>query len=242
MHPVTALIELQEADLEIVRAEKRLDTLPEKQAILDVKHKAAEVAGLLEKAKQYCGEVDRAVTRGEDEIASLTEKMAAEQAKLTGGEITDHKMVANLSRELDALRRRKEKLEMETTALMEKAEKAAKQAATIEAAIGQLAAKEERLTEAFKKAGGEVLAEIARLKARRDALCKSVPAGTLASYERVRGSRHGIGVGVLKERTCGACGIEIPADRVHVLLDGPDVAECPMCRRLIVVRVPESGA
>lgn len=242
MHPTEALVEIQAADLDVLRAEKRLDSLPEKIAIIETRHKETEISGLLVKARAYEGEVDRAVARAEDEISMITEKMAVEQEKLTSGAISDHKEVTNVSREIDALRRRKEKLEMETVALMEKAEKAAKQVATIEAAIAKLSEREASLIEEFKRAGSAVQDEIAELKKRRAALCTLVDAETMAAYERTRDAKHGIGVGVLADRTCGACGIELPADRLHVLKEGPDVSVCPMCNRLLVVKMPAGDA
>lgn len=241
MHPTQVLAELQAIDLQIVRAEKHLEKLPEKRAILDCRRKQQEIADLLAKAEMLVAEVDRGVARSEDETASISEKMTAEQAKLSAGSITDHKELQHLAREIDALRRRRDKLEMDTIALMEKAEKARKQAATIAAAITKLRQHEESLVGAFKSAGGEALSRIDDLKKKRTALSGAIEADLLARYESLRETKHGIGAGVLKGSICGACGMELPADKLATLLDGPDIGICALCRRLLVVRVTVEG-
>ncbi len=241
MQPTKALAELQAIDLEISRAERDLEQLPEKTSILQSRHKQQEVADLLAKAQALVAEVERGVGRLEDETASIASKMAQEQEKLGSGAITEHKELQHLAREIDALRRRKDKLEMETIALMERADKARSQAKSIEAAITKLQAHEQGLLGAFKSAGGEALARIDDLKRRRVTLCSMVGEEVLDRYEAARRSKHGIGAGVLMGQTCGACGMELPADRLSVLLEGPDIGICPQCRRLLIVRLPGEG-
>lgn len=242
MHPTEALVALQETDLELARAEKRLEELPEKRAILECRRKQREVGTLFARARAYSDEVRRAISRSEDEAAQVSEKMASEQEKVNSGAITDHKELQNLTRELDALRRRRDRIDMETMGLMEKAEKAERQLASIEAAKTKLGDDEASLVEAYKSAGGEVLTRIEALKAERTRLTAALPKELLRRYEDACGSKHGIGAGVLDGAICRACGMELPADRIQALKDGGDIGECPMCRRLIVVRRPEAGS
>lgn len=242
MEPAVALLALQDADLGVTRTERELDELPEKKAILGIRKKKREVEALREKARAYSAGVGRAVSRVEDEVAALDEKLAHEQARLSSGEVTDHREVSNLTREMDGLRRRKDKLEMEELGLMEKGEKGAAQERTIEAAIAKLGSDEEAMVQRFKDAGSALLARIETLKAQRATLAAEIPADMLATYDSIRESKHGIGAARLDGGICGACRVELPADKIHLLLDGPDVSECPMCRRLLVVRLPESAA
>ncbi|MBA4371061.1 MAG: hypothetical protein C0418_05740 [Coriobacteriaceae bacterium] len=242
MEPAAALLELQDADLGVTRTGRELDGLPEKKAILEIRRKTREVQALLDKTHAYAAEVGRAVSRAEDETSGLDAKLAAEQKRLTSGEVSDHREVQHLTREMDSLRRRKDKLEMETIALMEKGEKAEAQSRTIVAAIAKLASDEQALVERFKQAGSVLLTRIESLKARRASLAAGLPADVLAAYESARETKHGIGAARLTDGVCGACRVELPADKLHLLLDGPAVAECPMCRRLLVVHLPADTA
>lgn len=234
MHPSAALLALQAVDIDIMRAEKRLDELPEKRAILEARAKQREVQTMAEKAGLLVRKLESELKARQDEIAMLTEKLAVEQQKVM--ETADHRQIQALTREMDGLRRRVDKLEMESMGFMERVEKAQTQAGTIQEAVGKLAAKEQALVDRFRQVGGSVQDEISELKKRRTVLASSVDDALLKRYETVRASKGGVGVGLLEGAQCSACRMSLPAEKVRALNDGQDVGLCPECRRLIVVR------
>lgn len=235
MREPESLLELQRVDVDILRLEKKLDELPEKKAILASRAKQREISALKDKAGMLVRKLEAEVKSRTDEMTMLTDKIDSEQAKLMS--TADHRAVQAISREMDGLKRRRDKLEMETLQFVERVDKASAQVATVEAHLAKLVEQETALTDRFKQVGGEVQTEIARLKAERDKLVANIKPETLERYEAVRASRGGIGVGKLDGQTCTACRMELPAERVRELTGGPDIATCPQCRRLIVVRV-----
>jgi len=228
------LLELQATDIEIVRATKRLDELPEKRAILEVRAKLRDTKALAEKAAVLLRRLESEVKARQDECEMLDAKIAQEQAKVMS--TTDHRAVQSITREMDGLKRRRDKVEMEELQFMERADKARAQVAAIEAHIGKLNDGESGLIERFKQVGGGVQEEIAALTARRGTLSKALDAQTIARYESIREAKGGVAVGRLDGAMCSACRMDLPAERVKELGEGPDVGICPQCRRLIVVR------
>ena len=231
----TTLLGLADADLQIGRLERKLDEMPEKRAILEARKKTIEVKQLRAKAEELVSRLERDASRNEDETAQISEKIDSEQAKLMSGSITNPKEVQHISREMDALRRRKEKLEIDNLALLERIEKAQGQLAKIDAALAQLASREESLTDEFRSKGGEIQTALDSLKNRRNDLTAELDADTVERYERARASKQGVGAGALDGTACTACRMELPAERVDELLSGPEIAMCPACRRLLVV-------
>ena len=234
MNQAASLLELQRLDLEIVHGKKRLEELPEKQAILDVRHKLRDVSALRHKAGVLVGKLGADLKAHQDEIESLTAKLDAEQAKVMT--TSDHRQVASLTREMDGLRRRRDKLEMESLGLMDRIEKATGQTATIDAALEQLTEREAAAIAQYKSVGGALQNETAGLEADRLALAGSLGGESLAEYEAVRESKGGVAVGSLEGDSCSACRMSLPAERINELMSGPDVSICPHCHRLIVVR------
>ncbi|MDZ4064065.1 MAG: C4-type zinc ribbon domain-containing protein [Coriobacteriia bacterium] len=234
------LLKIQEIDLEIVRDERKLDEMPEKRAILELRKKTREVQVLHGKAGQLVGRLDRAAAKNDDEISGVDDKISSEQKKVMSGEVTNPKELQNLSRELDALRRRKDKLEMEALGLMERQEKAVGQIAKIDQALEQLAEREATLVEEFTVKGGEIQTLVARLRGERVALMKELDGELYHRYEALKEAKSGIGVGLLAGGSCTACHMELPAQRLEELHAGSEVAICPACRRLLVVRAEES--
>jgi predicted nucleic acid-binding Zn-ribbon protein len=227
MAETDALLELQSLDLDIRRSSKRLDELPEKRAILEVRAKQREVEALRAKADVLLGKLRRDFSAHQDELASLNAKIEAEQAKLM--ETSDHRTVTA-----------RDKIEMESLQLMERVEKATAQGTTVVGALEQLADKHARLVAEFQSAGGELQTHISDAQARRDGVAKSISADLLKRYEAACTAKSGVGVGALEKGTCTACRMVLPAERVKELTAGPSIATCPHCHRLIVVE-PEDA-
>jgi hypothetical protein len=239
MDNASSLLDLQETDLGILRMSKRLDEMPEKQAIITARHKIREVSELRLKAEALVSKLQRGVKLNEDEVAGLREKIAAEQAKLNSEEGSDPRQAAFIAREMDSLRRRAEKLELAQLELMERAEKATGQVAKVVAALAQLAKQEAALTEQFKVKGGELQTELETLRVRRDQIAATTDPELLERYEALRGSKGGVGAGRLSGDTCTACRMELPAEDVAHLREAGGVGACPACHRLLVVVADE---
>ena len=77
---------------------------------------------------------------------------------------TDHRAVQSITREMDGLRRRQDKMEMESLQLMERIDKATAQTLKIDEALTQLAAKDAHLCARFKTVGGALQTEIADME------------------------------------------------------------------------------
>jgi len=228
-----SLLELQALDLEILRSAKKLEDLPEKRAILEVRAKERDVQLLHGKADLLVTRLQHDLKAHQDEITMLGEKIDAEQTKVM--QTSDHRAVTSITREMDGLKRRRDKLEMESLQLMERIDKATGQTATIDDALAQLAQRESRLVAEFKAVGGALQTHIAQAEAKRAKVAKSLPADILKRYDASRESRGGVGVGELEGETCTACRMVLPAERVRELRNGPEIGTCPQCRRLIVV-------
>jgi hypothetical protein len=237
MSEAAALLNLQAIDLEILRSRKRLDELPEKTAILEVRAKQRQVDELRQKGEMLVRKLESELKARQDEIATLGAKIDAEQTKIM--HTTDHRQVQAITREMDGLRRRVDKLEMESLQFMERIDKARSQVATISSALEELQTKEAALIERFKASGGELQTHIASLEAERSKVSAMLPAELLGRYDTSRASKAGVGVGRLVDGTCTACHMSLPAQRVQSLETGPDIGVCPQCRRLIVVRAED---
>lgn len=227
------LLELQSVDIELNRLTKLIDELPEKQEILAARSKAREISTLRGKAEQLVHQLEAEVKKRQDETALLKERMDAEQKKLM--ETSDHRAVQAITREMDGFRRRCDKVDMETLQFMERAEKAKSQVKTIEEHLTKLADVEKAAIARYKKAGSALQTQVRELEKRRTALAGVIDKDLLARYDTTREARGGIGVGKLEGNSCTACRMELPSERLRELRNGPIVATCPQCRRIILV-------
>lgn len=233
------LSELQEHDLQLVRLNKQLDEMPEKRAILQARAKITEIRSILDRTAAAVKAIEGGVRRFEDDVQTVAGKIDEEQAKLLSGKVTNPKELQSISLELDALKRRMDQLETELLAQMQKRETALEQVAKVEAAVVSGSAKETELTERFRERGSELIGRIEQETTRRSKLLAKLPKDLAQRYESVRASKHGIAVGTLSDGMCSACRVGLPAGKVDTLLHGPDIATCPNCGRILIVRTPE---
>ena len=235
MDQAATLLRIQELDLEIRRDEKELDEMPEKRTILETRARAREVVALRAKAEELVVRLGREVSKNEDETTALSEKIKAEQQRVMSGDITNAKEIQHLTREIDSLKRRREKLEMEELTLLERVEKAKGQVGKVDAGLDQLKVREGEFVDEFTAKGGALQTRVEESKSERDSLAKSLDAELLSQYETLRQTKGGVAAGRLRDGACTACRMELPAERIEELESGPQIAICPQCRRLIVV-------
>ncbi len=241
MDPAVALRRLQDIDLELRRAQKRLDEMPEKRAIIKIRRKIADVERLKAKAEELVARHRQSLQRLQDENAQLTEKLESEQKRVISGEITNPKEIQHMTREIDSLKRRSEKMEIDSLAMMEKVEKAQSQVEKVDKALEQLAAQEKEMLDEFSEKGGSLQADIKKLERERKKITADLPADLLERYESLREAKSGIGVGVLLGNACSACRMELPAEVVIELRAGDSITVCPACHRLLII-LPEEDS
>lgn len=229
------LLELQDVDLAIARAERELEEMPEKKAILEVRGKLKELEALKARADAGLRAAEAEVSRLEDEVAAVESKAQGEQEKMMSGRVSDPKEVANLSRELDALERKKDKLEDEELSAMVARDEAAARVDKVAAVMKDGSAKEATLLERFQVKGTQLKKDAVRLGRRRGEIVAQLPAELARDYELARDAKHGIAVGSLRSGRCTACRVELPAERVQALEAKGEIAKCPKCRRMLVV-------
>lgn len=233
MSDATSLETLQQLDLDIMRARKRLDELPEKRAILETRQKIKEVASLGEKARLLVHKLELDLKAKQDEIASLTERIDSEQSKVM--ETSDHRQAQSISREMDGFRRRRDKVEMESLQEMERIDSAKGKAAQVHDAADKLAEREQALIARYQEVGGVLQGEIAELVKRRADVAVTVSDALLKRYESIAADKGGVGLGRLEGDACTACRVTLPAARVDALRHADEIGVCPNCRRLIIV-------
>lgn len=239
MDQASALLALQDADTELMRLHARLDKLPEKRAILEIRAKRRDVEALRGKADLLISKLTSELKARTDEIDTLIEKIDGEQAKLMS--TSDHRTVQSLTREMSGLKKRKDTVEEQAIVLEERLEKASEQVSKIDAALGQLDTQEAAYVANFKKVGSGIQRQIRAKESDRATYAGGLDADLLASYEEARSSKAGIGVGRLEGNTCSACRMSLPAERLaRLVADDTEVASCPACRRLLVVHYEAS--
>ncbi len=229
------LLALSDTDAEIRRLQKRLDALPEQQQL----EAAQQEGGALEEARAdrtLDQDQAQAVASREDrEVAQLRERLAAEQQRMYGGEITNAKELQSMKAEIDSVQRRIDEHEDAELEAMERVEEIEAQIADLDRQIAATSQRVDELVVLRDEAARQLMAQIAELEVKAERQREPLPADLLASYDDARRRAGGSAVGRLEGDRCTVCGISLSYADLNALYEGPPLASCPSCQNLMVI-------
>jgi predicted nucleic acid-binding Zn-ribbon protein len=229
------LLALADTDAAIRRNRVILDDLPEQRRLEAL---TEQVAGLRQRRADIGLERDAAaaVARKHDrDVAQLNERLAQEQQRMYEGSITNAKQLNKLEAEIAAVQARIDEHELAELEALETIDEHEDAMLAIDEELEGLAETRVEVEAARDRAAADLLAEIAEHEVVRDAHRADLPDDLLARYDESAARHRGNAVGRLDGERCTACGIGLSYADVNDLYEGPPLATCPSCGRLLVV-------
>lgn len=232
---ISTLLQMQQLDLNAIQANKKLEKLPQRATIMNVRAKRRVIQSKQEAVTQMRETAEANIASITEEDAKLAEKAAKIQADIDNAQ-GDFRNLEKRTKELDGVAKRRADLEQELNKASEELARVNAVQAQVDAAIGQLDATEKQATEVFVKEGGACRSEAARLKSQSEQLKASLPLEAQKAYEKAANHAGGVAVARLKDDgTCGACRVPIDHGRILDMKRKGSVGTCPNCQRLLVL-------
>lgn len=233
-HDIAILRKLQEADRKVVSAKKEFENLPHRKAILEVRTKKDEI---LKKKVQVQDMLDdeegklASLVQEDEQLEKKQDEISTELTEVQG----DYRAVTSKTRELDGVRKRREKVALELTRVEEQVNKINPVMKQIMTALSILEEKEKELVESFQKTGGSLRVVIAEGEKVRGELAGEVDPSILRVYEQTLERCGGVALAELVNDSCGACRTSFDSSRMSKIRSEAPLATCPACRRLLIV-------
>ncbi len=227
--------QLAEADVLVLRARKAISDLPEAAEIMKCREQRRALAAKLDQVAALADDASAKTEKLHREQAQVQEKIAELQAAIDKN--SDFRISESLTRDMQGQVKRQSTLEDEELALMERAQKIEDAMAQVTAAQQQVNAREAALTAAFKEKGGALQAQLTQAQATQQQLLAQLPAALAARYAQLQKEKGGLAACVLEGDTCSACRSALGSTWLKKAKEGPEVAECPSCRRIMAVRL-----
>lgn len=231
---ISILRKLQEADRKVLSAKKEFQNLPHREAILEVRTKKDDI---LKKKVQVQDMLDNeeskltALVQEDEQLATKQEEITAELAEVQG----DYRAVTSKTRELDGVRKRREKVALELSRVEEQVNKINPVMKQIMTALTTMEEKEKQLVESFQKTRGSLRAVIAEGEKVRTELASMVDPALLKVYEQTLERCGGVALADLVNDSCGACRSSFDSSRMSKIRSEAPIATCPSCHRLLIV-------
>ena len=233
---IETMLSMQALDLERLKAEKKLQDLPQRMKILKVRQKKAAVEEKNKSVQELLSAARAKVRRINDEDERLALKADGVQ-KVIDAARGDYRSVERRTKELDGIAKRRATLAADLDRDAEELARIEALAEQVSDALAQLDKSEQALIASFRKEGGACQEVIAQLRARHAALAQTLPEDIAALYEKTAKRCGGVAMGTLREdNSCSVCRSSIVDAQLLVLKSQRPLGTCPRCNRLLVVR------
>lgn len=239
-HEQQTLLRVQELDNRLTQLARQLRQLPQDAQLAELD--AADAATTRERAEAQgaLDDVRTELRRIESDVELVNTRIARDSERELATSST--KDIAALEAELESLRRRLADLEDAELVVMQQVEDAEAAVTLIDGRAAERRDARAVLEAERASASAAIEAEQADVAADRRAIAATLAPELLALYEKKRERGGGIGAGLLRQKTCGACGVALNGNDLESVrkLAADALAFCPECDA-ILVRTEESG-
>lgn len=238
MSEASALLRLQEIDLELMRAKKNAEALPQRQKVAAARAAAKKVAGELTKIVGQRKDLEIELADLEDSKKFFSEKVTEIQS---GSYNQDFRSAQDMEFNLATLAKKLEKCDYDTEHLLPRLETVERAEKNARALADKLEREEAAQLASFKQAMDKITAQVKSLAAERERIVASLPGSLVTSYEAARKRFGGVAVETLVGNRPSACRVALqPSSFTDIRRSGSEVTTCPYCKRILVVSNKEA--
>lgn len=231
---VALLYDVQEIDLEISKLNKRLEELPQRQAILSARQKREAIVQKLAQITSLKKDASKRLSRINDEDASLKKKENGVQAAIEAAG-NDFRNAEARTKELNGIFRRRNELSESREAVSAELEKIRALESQVNAALEELDQAEAEAVESFKSEGTALMQAMSEGRAKRDGLISQVSPEVGQVYTKTAKLFDTVFIGKLEGSACSVCRAKIEPGRLIAIKGEAPLSVCPNCKRLLII-------
>jgi predicted nucleic acid-binding Zn-ribbon protein len=234
--PYDRLLQVQELDTELDQLRHRIEALPERTALADVRARRAVVAAAIAGVQSQVDALADRQSALEEKIAAAATRRHEIEARMHTAGGTAARDLQAMDHEVGQLAGRQRVLEDEELVLMEEEEPLDVALAGNREEADALAAEESRLVAAVAESEVELRAAVDVAESARAERAAGLPDDLADRYERLRAHLGGIGAARLLGDRCDGCHLTLPAVEVERIrhLAADTFATCPQCDRILI--------
>lgn len=230
MSRVSTLERLQSIDLEIDDKTKQAQLVRQQ---LDGDPALMSLRAALDNAEKELAQVRTALRSREMDAQSLDARIRGIEERLYGGKISNPKELDGLEKELQMFRRQRSGMDDQLLELMEAVDSAQAHASVAAGALKQAEGQRAVNVERLAQERHSLESRLSGLLAERQATVAGIDADSLRTYDRLRQTKAGRAVAVIRHSACGVCGVAVPTGLVQRVHAGSELVFCSGCGRIL---------
>lgn len=141
-----------------------------------------------------------------------------------------------LQKEIETLKKNSAVIQENANKATDELDKSKKELVVIESAMSELTSKRDKESAKIGDETKGLDTELARLNGLRADAIVGIDKRYLATYDRVRQTRGGVGITAASGGSCKGCNMRIPPQIYNELQRNAEMFTCPSCRRILVYK------
>lgn len=231
------LEQVQEIDLQINAILAKKADFPKRLSDLDAEIKLHQ--GKYDEKKKVVDELEKNKRQQQGALELNDERAKRSQEKLEL--IKTNQEFTALQKEIESLKKNSAVIQENTNKANDELEKQKKELAVHENALSEAKSKRDALQAKINDESKGFDGELARLNGLRASGVEGIDKRYLATYDRVRQGKGGIGIVPATGGSCRGCNMRIPPQIYNELQRGTEMFTCPSCRRILVFKDAPRG-
>lgn len=234
--PFDTLMVVQDHDITIDQLRHRIDSLPERSQLAEVRKRQAVLGAAMSEVAAQVDDLTERQRRLEEQIAAAATRRHEIESRMQTGEVSASRDLQAMDREVHQLASRQEHFEEDEIALLEEEEPLDSALAAQQAESTSLATEAARLEVAITEAEKDITVAIAGEEAARAGSAAGLPADLAARYDVLRARLGGVGAARLVGDRCDGCHLTLSSVETERIrrLPPAEFATCPQCDRILV--------
>ncbi|MHB8278050.1 MAG: zinc ribbon domain-containing protein [Candidatus Humimicrobiaceae bacterium] len=228
------LYKLQLSDSRIASLEREVEKLKASEELKAREEELKEVVEAHNGLLLNYNELEKERKKLDDELSMKNEKIKKNEQKLSSGTITSSKEIVNYQEEIVSIRKVNEEIENKIIEIMIRIDDINESIKLENEKKEKISSHVDKLKEEISNSIRIIEEKLSKYIQKRDNILKLSTDDLITKYNEVKEKRGGIAIGILKERMCMACNMEMSSGEALKMSDFNEIYKCPICKRMII--------
>ncbi|MGD8990497.1 MAG: C4-type zinc ribbon domain-containing protein [Desulfobacterales bacterium] len=227
---MTALVNLQQIEIDTYSIETRLNSVDQRLEKLD--SKLIDFKKVIEEQQSLIDELNQKYRNYESDLRLNLDSIKKSEAKLSA--VKTNKEYQSSLKEIDDIKEKNSRIEDEMIEFLDRIEEAEEALKSKMSEYSELQKQINREKDIINKEAEEGKRQLKNLYADLKAITADIDTALLKTYNAVKSTQsNAVGIIAVIDAVCQGCHMNIPPQMYNELQRGDNLTKCPMCQRLI---------
>ena len=228
------LYKLQLSDSGIAYLEREIEKLKANEELKAREEELCESEEKYNELVKNFNELDKERKRLDDDLSLKNEKIKKNEQKLSSGMLTSSKEIMNYQEEITSIKKLNESIEDNIIEILIKIDDINELMRLESEKKQKISSHADKLKEEINESIASIEKKLNEYVIKKESIINLTPGDLIAKYNETKEKRGGVAVGILKDRLCMACNMEMSSGEALKMRDISEIYKCPTCKRMII--------